>query len=81
MFLGQHSLQVFAAHIALVYALELTFSGEKPAQLLANLLILLTPAPPLCRGLGACVSIEHAKRTGRGLGDDGWADFDANHMI
>ncbi len=45
-FLGQHSLQVFTAHIVLIYALSIYLDGRKPGTLEANLL-LLACLPPL----------------------------------
>jgi hypothetical protein len=74
-FLGQHSLQVFAAHIVLVYALELTFAGDRPGVLLANLLILLCPLPLYAVAWAHAWSIEHAKRTG-----EGWVVTVGRHM-
>jgi hypothetical protein len=63
-FLGQHSLQVFAAHIILVYVLELAFAGDKPGALLSNLLILLCPLPLYVVAYAHAWSVEHARRTG-----------------
>ena len=44
-FLGQHSLHVFSAHILCVYALELYFLNAEPGRLAANIAILLSPLP------------------------------------
>ncbi|CAN7501075.1 OpgC domain-containing protein [Phenylobacterium sp. LjRoot225] len=40
-FLGQHSLQVFAFHMLVVYGIDIAFKGRPPAPLLANGLLIL----------------------------------------
>ncbi len=44
-FLGQHSLHVFSAHILCVYVLALVLHGTQLSPLVGNLLILLSPLP------------------------------------
>ncbi len=44
-FLGQHSLHVFSAHILLVYILWLTLYGVEIPPLIANGMLLLSPLP------------------------------------
>ncbi len=44
-FLGQHSLQVFSAHILLVYTLSIAFHDRHLPVLAANLVVLFSPAP------------------------------------
>ncbi len=40
-FLGQHSLQVFAFHMVVVYAMRIGFEDRAPAQWLANVILVL----------------------------------------
>lgn len=44
-FLGQHSLHVFSAHILVFYALDLLLMFYRPGTLAANVIVLLTPLP------------------------------------
>jgi hypothetical protein len=44
-FLGQHSLHVFSAHIVLVYILALAFRSGPPPEAVGSVLILLCPLP------------------------------------
>lgn len=44
-FLGQHSLHVFSAHIVLIYIISVVFEKGPPSALTGNLLILLVPLP------------------------------------
>ena len=44
-FLGQHSLHVFSAHIILVYIVATVFQDGPPSALVANILVLLSPLP------------------------------------
>ncbi len=44
-FLGQHSLHVFSAHILCVYLLAAILNGTRPSPVVANLLILISPIP------------------------------------
>lgn len=44
-FLGQHSLHVFSAHILCVYLLAIVLNGTRPPPLVGNLLLLFSPIP------------------------------------
>ncbi|WP_276946509.1 OpgC family protein [Haematobacter massiliensis] len=44
-FLGQHSLHVFSAHILIFYALDLLLVFYRPGVVMANLIVLLSPLP------------------------------------
>ena len=44
-YLGQHSLTVFAAHIVLVYALDIYLAANTVSSLTANLIVLASPLP------------------------------------
>jgi hypothetical protein len=44
-FLGQHSLHVFTAHIVLIYILAAVFQNGPPSAIMANIMVLLSPAP------------------------------------
>lgn len=44
-FLGQHSLHAFSAHILCIYILTLVLNGNRPSPLVGNLLLVLSPLP------------------------------------
>ncbi len=73
MLLGRHSLQVFSAHIVLVYALHLVFEGNPPSALLANILILLSPLPLfLVAWLHALYPAEQRRMRATGMRPTSW---------
>ncbi len=44
-FLGQHSLHVFSAHIVLIYIISAVFEDGPPSAIIGNLLVLFSPLP------------------------------------
>lgn len=63
-FLGQHSLHVFSAHILITYAVNLALQGKGPEMnpIIANLVVLLSPAPLYLAAWGHQWSVERSRK-------------------